>query len=162
MKLAYISGKYTDPRGPAFVNDHIQAARQIAVSMWALGIPALCPHLNTQHFEGVAPYETFLLGDLLMVERSDLLVMVPNWRNSKGAVRERDHAIKHKVPAYEWPADLGLMLDFVFPSEKELEAVLAASENLLSEDIYARAHRHLEFRLACQAVDVGEISRTAG
>jgi len=109
MLLAYVSGKYTDPRGPWFQRQHVLEAEQIAASLWSIGFAVICPHKNTEMFDGIADYDTFLRGDLLMVRRSHLLVVVPNWTASSGATRERNHALKNGVPVFHYHADYDLL-----------------------------------------------------
>lgn len=102
-KLVYISGPYAN--GGHGVERNISIARNIAIRLWEEGYGVICPHLNTQHFEWdcLCEWQDYMDGDLTMVERSDLVVMIPGWEDSKGAVIERDHAIRKGIPVYEYP-----------------------------------------------------------
>jgi hypothetical protein len=104
MKRAYVAGPY---RGPTWndVERNIHEAREIAVALWQMGFSALCPHLNTAHFDGLAPDEVWLEGDLEWLRVSDLVVMHPRWRQSDGATRERQEANSLLIPVYYWPED---------------------------------------------------------
>jgi hypothetical protein len=103
LKLVYVSGPYsagiptlkTIGGGENTVHQNINVARQHAIKIWNRGDAAICPHLNTAHFEYDcdATYEQYIAGDLLMVERCDVIYMLPNWEFSKGAIMERDRAI---------------------------------------------------------------------
>lgn len=104
-KLIYVAGKYTDPRGSYYVEQNIRWAEDIARQLWQMGAGVICPHTNTRHFDGAATWEQFMAGDLVMVERCDALVMVPNWLDSKGARMEADHAFANRVRVFLWPAD---------------------------------------------------------
>ena len=104
MKLIYVSGPYSAGYGRS-IADNIAVARTAAIRIWDSGNAALCPHLNTAHFEEDcrAEWIDYITGDLIMVERCDAVVMLPNWRQSRGAVQEHDHAVSHGKPVYEWP-----------------------------------------------------------
>jgi len=52
--------------------------------------------------DGVVPDEVFLAGDIEILKRCDLVVMVPGWENSSGAKEERNVAIEHNIPVFEW------------------------------------------------------------
>jgi hypothetical protein len=103
MKLVYVSGPYsagiptlkTLGGGENTVHQNINVARQHAIKIWNRGDAALCPHLNTAHFEYDcdATYEQYIEGDLLMVERCDVIYMLPNWKHSQGAIREHQLAV---------------------------------------------------------------------
>jgi hypothetical protein len=101
MKLVYISGPYSAYEIPGMDGDYfssaynINVARQHAIKIWNRGDAAICPHLNTAHFEYDcdAAYEQYIEGDLLMVDRCDVIYMLPNWRYSKGAILEHARAV---------------------------------------------------------------------
>lgn len=103
--LAYVAGPYRDARGTRHVEENIRAAEAVAVELWKAGFAVICPHANTRHFEGVVPSEDFIAGDLVMVERCDLVVFLPNWRQSEGARAEKAHADECGVPYYLWMPD---------------------------------------------------------
>jgi hypothetical protein len=98
--LVYVSGRYTGT-----IDANIQAARAVAIALWEHGHTALCPHLNTQHFEQdcKASYEDYIRGDLEMVARCDALVMVAGWEESNGAKIERDYALGLGIPVFQYP-----------------------------------------------------------
>lgn len=106
--LAYVAGPYRDPRGPFYIRENIRRAEAVAVRLWQAGIPALCPHMNTAMLDGIAPDQTFLDGDLLMLARCDILVTAPGWRKSAGtnaeiifAVDRGIHVIDSESVAFE-------------------------------------------------------------
>lgn len=41
-------------------------------------------------------------GELELIRRSDMLVLIPNWEYSKGAIAEMQFAYKNKIPSYRW------------------------------------------------------------
>jgi hypothetical protein len=88
MQVAYIAGPYraTTPRG---IVENIRAAESVALKWWRLGYAVICPHTNTALFDGAAPDSVWLNGDLEILRRCDVVVMVPGWERSEGATEER-------------------------------------------------------------------------
>lgn len=84
-KIVYIAGAYSGN-----VEDNILTAREAAIKVWELGFTVICPHLNTAHFDKDCKcrYEDYIEGDLQILERCDILLMLPNWHKSKGATEE--------------------------------------------------------------------------
>lgn len=99
--LAYVAGPYRDSRGPWFIQANIRAAEAVALSLWRRGIPALCPHKNTAMFDGAAPDEVWLAGDLVMLARCDVVVLTPSWERSAGTRAEVDFARAHGIRVIE-------------------------------------------------------------
>lgn len=103
MKVVYVAGKLTDPRGQWYEQANTQVAMMVAVDLWKMGFSVICPHANTYFMGGAVPYEAFLAGDFEIIRRSDAVVMVPNWEQSPGARREKQEAEKEGIPVYHWP-----------------------------------------------------------
>jgi len=97
--IVYIAGLYST--GDVDIN--IQTARQVAIKVWEAGFTAICPHLNTAHFEKdcKCKYEDYIEGDLEIVKRCDCLLMLPAWRESKGAKKEYLWACENQMPVFE-------------------------------------------------------------
>ena len=93
MKLAFISGPYRAPTVHGIV-ENIRAAEAVALKYWALGYAVICPHLNTALFDGSLPDETWLAGDLEILKRCDVIVMLPGWNKSAGATQEHKVAVR--------------------------------------------------------------------
>lgn len=93
MKVAYISGPYRAPT-PMKVMENIHHASLVALKYWRLGYAVICPHRNAALFDGEAPDEVWLRGDLELLRRSDVVVMLPDWQKSEGAKMECDLAWK--------------------------------------------------------------------
>jgi hypothetical protein len=107
MKLAYVAGPYRGKSKNKIINKlqvirNIRAARSVAKELWQMGYAVICPHSNTALFDGVAPDKTFLDGDIVMLKRCDLIVMMPHWLNSSGAIDELCIAQANGIPAYKW------------------------------------------------------------
>ncbi len=89
MKLAYVAGKYRS-KTEYGVHDNIQRAEKVALRYWARGYAVICPHKNTAYFGGFAGLNdsVWLDGDLEMVRRCDVVIMMPDWEDSVGACTE--------------------------------------------------------------------------
>jgi len=98
--LIYIAGPY---RGN--VDENISKARLIAIEVWESGNTALCPHLNTYHFEQDCNVddEVYLTRDLDILSRCDAILMIPSWKDSTGAKRELSFALDNNIPVYYYP-----------------------------------------------------------
>jgi hypothetical protein len=71
---------------------NIIRARKVAKKYWKLGYAVICPHSNSTLFDGVAPDKTFLDGDIAILKRCDVIVMMRDWQKSRGAREELDIA----------------------------------------------------------------------
>lgn len=164
-KLAFVSGKYSDPRGNYFQSKNVETARRVSAQLWSLGIPNLCPHTLTGFMEGASGYEEIMLGCLLMIERSDFVLMLPNYSESAGAVRERIFAIEHEKPVFYWPSSVGAMIDFCWPRgippeyEKYIEQTVdSATLEIADSYAYQEASTRCHERLAPQTIHLGKVS----
>lgn len=100
--VVYVAGKYTGENYDE-IDSHIRLARDYAVKIWELGFTAICPHLNTAHFEVFASKvaeQEILAGYLSVIKRCDALFLLPDWRDSKGATRELHYAREHDIPVF--------------------------------------------------------------
>jgi len=106
MLVAFVSGKYRSIEGVWGAHKNIEAARVVARKLWDMGYAVICPHSNTAHFDG-PDYEDaamWLEGDLEILRRCDVVVMLPGWKESRGAVAEHAEARRTGKLIYEWPA----------------------------------------------------------
>lgn len=103
--LLYVAGKYAG-KDEDDKMANIGLAMSVAIELWNNGHTAICPHLNTMDFEYYTNLtnEEFVKRDLLIVERCDGIVMLENWRDSKGAVKELAHAREHGLQVHFWPS----------------------------------------------------------
>jgi hypothetical protein len=88
MKVIFISGPY---RGN--ISNNIQHARMAAIKLWKEGWAVICPHMNTAHFDGLCPDETWLKGDLEILKRCDAIYVLKGWNESIGTKKEIERAI---------------------------------------------------------------------
>ena len=100
MKVVYVAGPF---RGPSAwdIECNIRRAEALSLEVWRLGAAALCPHTNTRFFQGAAPDEVWLQGDLALLLRCDAILMTPDWARSSGATAERDYAVANGIPVFE-------------------------------------------------------------
>ena len=87
MRIAYISGPYRSDTADG-IYQNIQTAREVARNYWYSGYAVICPHMNTAFMDGADTDEMFLDGDLEILKRCDVIVMIPGWTESVGARHE--------------------------------------------------------------------------
>lgn len=107
MKLAYVAGPYRGKSKIKIINKiqvivNIIKARKVAKELWRMGYAVICPHSNTALFDGVVPDETVIEGDLLMLDRCDMIVLQGKWRKSSGTLGEVWRAKQNEMPIFEW------------------------------------------------------------
>lgn len=103
-KVVYIAGPFRGAHAWE-IEQNIRNAETLALEVWACGAAALCPHTNTRFFQGTLPDETWLEGDLVLLERCDALLAHPEWTRSVGASKEVAHALNRGIPVfYDLPA----------------------------------------------------------
>ena len=99
MKVVYIAGPYTAE------NDwerkmNILRAQFVNAEIWKRGFWGLCPHMNTEFFSGICPEQVFVDGGLVFLRRSDCVILVEGWENSKGTLAEIAEAERVGIPIY--------------------------------------------------------------
>lgn len=90
MKVIYVAGAYSDPRGPWYIKQNIDAAEAVALELWRMGAAVICPHKNTAFFDGAdgTSRDTWILGDMAILQRCDAIYMMDGWERSEGATDE--------------------------------------------------------------------------
>ena len=102
MIVCYISGALTGDGKRSTLYDNMHRARECAIKYYKLGYAVICPHLNSYLMFGSISEKEIMGSDLELVRRSDIIVMLPNWEQSKGAKLEHELAVKlHKDIVYE-------------------------------------------------------------
>lgn len=97
MHLAYIAGPY---RAPSIweVKRNIEKAELVAIEYWKKGYAVICPHKNTALLDGSLDKNGdstyWIRGDLEILKRCDVCVMMPGWQNSEGATQEHGQALR--------------------------------------------------------------------
>lgn len=100
MKLVYIAGPYRSPTVRGIV-ENIRRAESLSLIVWRMGAAALCPHMNTAHFDGAITDEAILAGDREMLGRCDAVMLVSGWRHSEGTRDEVELARELGIPVFE-------------------------------------------------------------
>jgi hypothetical protein len=117
--MIYVAGPYS-AHTKEERDIHVVRAYKIAQELWLRGYVVICPHLNTYGFEGSASlgddnweamFKMFLVGDFEIISRCDAVVMLPFWKQSKGACAEFVFAHWMGIPVYMWP-DVPCSKDF--------------------------------------------------
>jgi hypothetical protein len=120
-RVVYLAGPYrpyVDDDGVRHgIAENVREAGKLGIQIWQRGYVALVPHTLTylspaqqRQDGGIAdiPPEQFMDGELELIRRSDMVVLMPNWRISRGAVIEKDYAERVGIPVLTWDAFLGL------------------------------------------------------
>ena len=87
MKVLFIIGPYR-------ADTHSQVARNIitarayAEKYWSKKYSVICPQLNSAFMSGVVDEQVFLDGYLEQLRRSDVVLVLPGWKESEGSNRE--------------------------------------------------------------------------
>jgi len=92
MRVAYIAGAYRADTIMGILGN-VHTASKMALKYWKKGYAVICPHRNTALFDGECDDLVWLQGDLELLARSDVIVMLPYWQHSKGAVVEHAEAL---------------------------------------------------------------------
>lgn len=96
MKYVYVAGPYTGKthnwQSYYEIDRNIRVAEEMAARLADLGIGFFCPHKHSEHFEVIVPdvgpdfwYEL----DIHFMKSCDAILMLPNWENSKGSLKEK-------------------------------------------------------------------------
>lgn len=87
MKVVYIASPYRSSTIRGTV-ENIRRAETVAIKYWKLGYAVICPHLNTALFDGILPDRIWILGDLEILTRCDVVVFCEGWSKSPGCNTE--------------------------------------------------------------------------
>lgn len=105
MSIVYVAGPYTADTKERIQNN-VESAASVAIELWRRGHVAICPHLNSAHFdsdENPPSYEVFANGYLDLLLRCDAIVVLKDYEKSRGTLAEIEMAEKWDIPIYYWP-----------------------------------------------------------
>jgi hypothetical protein len=105
MKLIFVAGPFRAKTGWE-IEQNVRRAEQLALEVWRSGYAAICPHANTRFFHGVLPDEVWLRGIKEILRRCDGLILVEEWKSSKGTRAEIKLARALKIPVFNSIKDL--------------------------------------------------------
>ena len=96
MKVVYIAGPYRSKTISGVVQN-IRNAEKIALKYWKLGYAVICPHKNTSLLDGYCDDKIWLEGDLEILKRCDIIVMMSNYIKSSGSASELNFAKENNI-----------------------------------------------------------------
>lgn len=100
--VAYVAGPYTAAT-PAGIRANIERAQQVALDCLREGLDPYTPHVSSLGIErGLSETEWLALG-LRWLERCDVVVLCPGWRESRGTMAEVARAGDLGIPVVEHP-----------------------------------------------------------
>lgn len=111
--VIYVAGKYAGKNSDE-VEENVNLALATAKKIWELGFTVICPHGNnhfshfcSQHGNKVGlEYIDFLTGDMELINRSDGIFLLSNWKDSPGACKEWQFAEENSIPIFYWLEEL--------------------------------------------------------
>lgn len=110
----YIAGPYS-AKTIKQRDGNIRNAWQVGFELAKIGFFPIIPHCNSAHMGLAQPYEFWIKGDIeLMCRAADLIVLIPGWNKSPGAVKEMEAAVSFGLPIYHWPIDKERLIE-LFP-----------------------------------------------
>ena len=99
MKVVYLAGPFRAANSWE-IEQNIRRAEALALEVWRAGMACICPHANTRFYQGAAPDEVWLNGDLELVRRCDAVLLTQDWIRSTGARAEKAFAEQHDIPTF--------------------------------------------------------------
>lgn len=91
MKLVYIAGKYRGET-PWDVEQNIRQAEEVAFQVAEMGCVPLCPHTMYRHFDRTLTDGFWLEATLKLLAVCDRMVVVDNYGESQGTLKEIERA----------------------------------------------------------------------
>lgn len=110
MKVIYVAGPFRGPNSWE-IEENIRRAERLSLEVWRLGAAAVCPHTNTRFFQGAAPDDVWLDGDLAILAKCDGILMTSDWERSNGARAELRFAESRGIPSFLTLEDLACWLN---------------------------------------------------
>ena len=102
---AYIAGPYS-AKTIKQRDKNIRKAWKVGFELAKLGHFPITPHSNSAHMDEAQPHNFWIKGDIELMRRAaDLVVLIPGWKDSPGAVKEMEAAVGFGLPIYYWPKD---------------------------------------------------------
>ena len=98
MYVIFVSGPYRSNSEITKVTN-IQNAEGEALKLWRQGFAVICPHKNSENFDGLneTSDDMFRQGYLEILSRCDAIYMLKGWEKSVGATAELDKAVELKL-----------------------------------------------------------------
>lgn len=100
VPVVYIAGPYSGPDALA-VEHHVRAAEEAAYELYRRGMAPVCPHTTTRYHDASVSYDFMCRATMATMLRCDAVLVLPNWRKSKGAVAEVEAAREVGLPVFD-------------------------------------------------------------
>lgn len=136
MYLVYVAGKFRGSTRDGVYDfyeqeENVRTAERLAHKVWLIGpgrAVGVCPHSMTRYWQGSAPDEVWLDGDIALMKRCDVVLLVPNWRESEGARKEKAVAEEAGIPVLDNLEDLEAWMDYQdeLNDEESIDALVRA------------------------------------
>ena len=111
MNVVYVAGPFRG-RDSWEMENNIRRAEALSLEVWRAGAAAVCPHTNTRFFQGAAPDDVWLDGDLAILAKCDAILMTDDWERSSGARAEEAYARRLGLPVLYTLDELSAWLAF--------------------------------------------------
>jgi len=99
MQVVFVSGPFRAPTQWG-IETNVRHAEEVSLKLWQKGYAVICPHTMTRNFQGAAPDEVWLKGDLELLRRCDAIYMLIGWPHSTGARDEYAEAVVRGMRMY--------------------------------------------------------------
>ena len=99
LPLIYIAAPFRGST-PYDVRRHVEAARDIGLTVAILGGYPIIPHTMTADFDKQLTDQFWLDGTMELLRRCDAILMGPRWMYSTGATAEREEAKRLGLPIF--------------------------------------------------------------
>ena len=100
MKVIYIAGPYTANTNWQ-TQENINLAMKYGRFIAEIGAMPLISHSNTPLvFADLKCPQFWYDGTMELLRRCDAILLIPGWESSKGALAEREEAIKLSIPVF--------------------------------------------------------------
>lgn len=102
-QVVYLAGPFTANTIEG-IQHNIQIAKSVALALWKMGYIVMCPHTNaggTDWLDSDLPESRIMFGDIVLMLRCDMVVLLPGWENSKGTQKELVFAHGAGMPVLE-------------------------------------------------------------
>lgn len=103
----YIAGPYTPTQGGGAIEmlANMRHGIRAAIDLIHLGFAPYCPWLDFMYWlacpeKKALTYDEIIKLSLVYVEGNKAVLMLPRWKTSRGAIKERTHAIKCRIPVF--------------------------------------------------------------
>jgi hypothetical protein len=109
MKVVYIAAPFMASSAWA-IEQNIRRVEEAGYAVAEMGASPLMPHANSRFFVGTFTPEFWYEATLALLSKSDALLLIGDWHQSRGACAEHRQAMIEKIPIFVDLADLSSWL----------------------------------------------------